>query len=129
MATSAVAAGRGAEGTAAQAALHDSAVAASAVIAAAVGIDASQIASQWEVEHDSLLRYARGDAAARSVLTGNFVNDLASRAHIDKALLLEHVNATLKVIDEQRAKSFVTIADDDRAAATSTQPIANAIRG
>ena len=129
MATSAVVAGRNPEGTAAQSAMHDSAVAASAVIAPTVGIDASQIANQWEVEHDSLLRYARGDAAARSVLTSNFVNDLGSRAHITKVLLLDHVNATLKVVDDQRAKNFSALADDDRAAATSTQPMADAIRG
>ena len=129
MATSAVVAGRNPEGTAAQSAMHDSAVAASAVIAPTVGIDASQIANQWEVEHDSLLRYARGDAAARSVLTSNFVNDLGSRAHITKVLLLDHVNATLKVVDDQRAKNFAALADDDRAAATSTQPMADAIRG
>jgi hypothetical protein len=129
MATSAVSGGRNPEGTAAQSALHDSAVAASAVIAPTVGIDASQIANQWEVEHDSLLRYARGDAAARSALTSNFVSDLALRAHIANALLLDHVNATLKVIDDQRAKNFAALANDDRAAATSTQPIADAIRG
>jgi hypothetical protein len=129
MATSAIAGGRTAEDAAAQSALHDSAVAASAAIAPTVGIAASEIADQWEVEHDSLLRYARGDAAARSVLTGNFVNDLATRTHITKALLLDHVNATLKVIDDQRAKDFAAVANDDRAAATSTQPIADAIRG
>ena len=129
MATSAVSGGRNPEGTAAQAALHDSAVAASAVIASTVGIAAAEIANQWEVEHDSLLRYARGDAAARSVLTNNFVNDLASRAHMSKALVLDHVNATLKVIDDQRAKNYAALANDDRAAATSTQPIADAVRG
>jgi hypothetical protein len=129
MATSAVSGGRNPEGTAAQAALHDSAVAASAVIAPTVGIDASQIVNQWEVEHDSLLRYAQGDSAARSPLTSNFVNDLASRANIAKALVLNHVNATLKVIDDQRSKNFSALANDDRAAATSTQPIADAIRG
>jgi len=129
MATSAVVAGRTPEVTAAQAALHDSAVAVSAVIAPAVGVDASEIANQWEVEHDSLLRYARGDAAARSVLTNNFVNDLASRAHMSKGLLLDHVKATLKVIDDQRAKNYAAVANDDRAAATSTQPIGDAIRG
>ncbi len=129
MATSAVVGGRNPEGTAAQSALHDSALAASAVIAPTVGIDASDIANQWEVEHDSLMRYARGDAAARSVLTSNFVNDLASRAHISKLLLLDHVNATLKVVDDQRATDFAALANDDRAAATSTQPMADAVRG
>ena len=129
MATSAVVGGRNPEATAARSALHDSAVAASAVFAATIGIDASDIANQWEVEHDSLLRYARGDAAARSVLTSNFVNDLASRARITKLLLLDHVNATLKAIDDQRAKNFAAVANDDRAAATSTQPMADAIRG
>ena len=129
MVTSAIVGARNSEATAAQSALHDSAVAASAVIAPTVGVDAGQIASQWDVEHDSLLRYARGDAAARSVLTNNFVNDLASRARIAKALLLDQVTATLKVIDDQRAKNYAAVASDDRAAATSTQPIGDAIRG
>jgi len=129
MVTSAVVGGRASEATAAQAALHDSAVAASAVIAPTVGVDPAQIADQWNVEHDSLLRYAGGDAAARSVLTNNFVSDLASRTHVARALVLDHVNATLRVIDDQRSQNFAALAGDDRAAATSTQPIGDAVRG
>jgi hypothetical protein len=44
-------------------------------------------------------------------------------------LIAGHVNATIKVVDDQRAKSSKTIAGDDRAAATSMQPIADSIQG
>ena len=37
------------------------------------------------------------------------------------------VEATIKAVDDQKAKSSRTIADDDRAAATATQPIADSI--
>jgi hypothetical protein len=38
------------------------------------------------------------------------------------------VAATLKVIDDQRSKSGLAIADDDRAAATAMQPIADSVQ-
>src|SRR5438309_1671726 len=50
-------------------------------------------------------------------------------AHIHRPQLVDQVNAMIKVIDDQRAKSSKTVANDDRAAATAMQPVADSIQG
>jgi hypothetical protein len=43
------------------------------------------------------------------------------------ALVVNQVQATLKVIDDQRSKSTAALAADDRAAASAMQPVADAL--
>ncbi|HSS61552.1 MAG TPA: hypothetical protein VLK30_08865 [Candidatus Limnocylindrales bacterium] len=82
----------------------------------------------WAQEVTSLAAYAgKPDDAYRRALTGTFVNELASFTRAPASVITNHVNATIKVIDDQRSKA-PSVADDDRAAATSMQPIADSIR-
>jgi hypothetical protein len=129
MATSAAIAGRTTESAAAASALRDSAAGVSTVFAATLGILPSLLVEQLEIEQNALFAYAAGDATAKPVLTQKFVDGFASTARVTKADVANHVNATTKVVDDQRAKSWSAVAADDRAAATSVQPIADLIRG
>ena len=129
MATSAAIAGRAAEQNVALSQLAESAAAVSAVFASSIGGLPTPLVAQWTNEHSALFGYAAGDSRARADLTQRFVADFSSLAHVSKAYVLDHVNATLKVIDDQRAKNSTTIANDDRAAATSVQPIGDSIQG
>jgi len=72
--------------------------------------------------------YATGDSTSKHALNDTFVNAFAGLAHANQSQVAAQVTATLKVIDEQRAKSSRSLASDDRAAATSMQPIADSIR-
>jgi len=65
---------------------------------------------------------------ARDALLKN-AGEVASLAHVSGEHAVDHVNALIKVVDDQRAKSFSALADDDRSAATSTQPMGDAVRG
>jgi len=73
----------------------------------------------------ALLAYAAGDGASKPALTDTFVQDFAAVARVNNAPVTVQVNATIKVIDAQRAKSSKTLAAADRAAATAMQPIAD----
>ncbi len=128
MATSAAIAGRTAEKNVALSMLSDSAAAFSTLVGSSIGAPSTPLVAQWTNEHAALFTYASGDARGRPDLTQRFVADFSSLAHVSKAYVLDHVNATLKVIDDQRAKNSA-VADDDRAAATSIQPIADSIQG
>jgi hypothetical protein len=123
MATDAVINGRTAE--------KPQALAAVAANSAAIGsLKDQRFAQVWSQETLALDTYAaKNDAASKTALTDTFVAQLASIAGIAPGPIADHVNATIKVVDEQRAKSSKTIAGDDRAAATSTQPIADSIQG
>ena len=126
MATDAVVAGRTAEKTAAAAALSANADMLGTAFAGSFGNPAgTQLDTIWGARNAALMGYASGDAASREALTGSFVSDFAALVHVDRAHVLAQVSATIKVIDEQRAKSSLTVATDDRAAATSMQPIAD----
>ncbi len=129
MATSAAIAGHTAEMNVAQSMLADTAAAVSALFASSTDGLSAPLVAQWTNEHSALFTYAAGDARARPDLTQKFVNEFASLAHVSKAYVLDHVNATLKVIDDQRAKNATAMANDDRAAATSVQPIGDSIQG
>ena len=83
----------------------------------------------WSFEVGSLDRYASdGDASSRSALTGTFVNQLAALLTTQSNVVTYHENVTIKVVDDQRSKA-ATLADDDRAAATSMEPIADSVEG
>jgi len=129
MATSAAIAGRTAEKNVAQSMLSDRADAVSALFASSTGALSAPLVAQWTNEHSALFTYAAGDARANPDLTQKFVNEFASLAHVSKAYVLDHVNATLKVIDDKRAKNATAVANDDRSAATSIQPIGDSIQG
>jgi len=130
MATDAAIAGRTAESTAGASALAGNGAALAAVFAASIGPAAgSRFTEIWTVRDNALLGYAVGTSGAKQVLTEKFVTDFTALAHIDKPQLVDQVNATIKVIDDQRAKSSKTVANDDRAAATAMQPVADSIQG
>jgi len=129
MATSAAIAGRTAEKNAASSMLSDTAAAISALVADSLGTPSTPLVAQWTNEHSALFTYASGDSRARPDLTQRFVDEFASLAHVSKTHVLDHMNATLKVVDDQRAKNLTTIANDDRAAATSVQAIGDSIQG
>lgn len=82
----------------------------------------------WKARDDATLSYATSaDASAQQALTQTFVTSFAMATGVPAATIAEQVNATIKVIDDQRGQSFKTVADDDRAAATMMQPISDAI--
>jgi hypothetical protein len=121
MMTDAIAAGRTAEKAQAQAALSANTTALGSAVAD------PRFMLLWSQESSTLAAYASaGDAASRSSLTDGFVAQLASVAKATPASISDHVRATIKVVDDQRSKSSKNVADDDRAAATSVQAIADA---
>ena len=89
----------------------------------------TQFDKVWTARDAALVAYASGDTAAKQSLTETFVASFAPLAKAGTSQVASQVDATLKVIDDQRAKAAKTIAGDDRAAATSIQPIADSIEG
>ena len=130
MATDSVIANRGAEKTAAQAGLAANADMLGTVFATNFGNSVgTQFDKVWTARDAALVAYASGDTAAKQSLTETFVASFAPMAKAGTSQVASQVDATLKVIDDQRAKAAKTIAGDDRAAATSMQPIADSIEG
>lgn len=128
MATAATVAGRAADRTAAAAALSTNAASLGKVFGSSFGASAgTQLNKVWTARDAALVDYASGDPSAKTALTETFVGSFSSLAHVDRSHVSGQLAATLKVIDEQRAKSMKTIAGDDRVAAGSMQPIADAI--
>jgi hypothetical protein len=90
-------------------------------------VEDSRFALTWKQEISSLQTYALNqDPAARATLTNTVVSQLASVTRAKPNLIAEHENVTIKVVDDQRTKA-PSLAQDDRAAATSMQPIADSI--
>lgn len=82
----------------------------------------------WTARDDALLGYATsGDASAKQSLIDGFVGPFATATRVPAATITEQINATIKLIDDQRGQSFKLLADDDRAAAATMQPISDAI--
>lgn len=80
----------------------------------------------WTDELTSISKYAQsGDSASRDALSNTFVSELTSMTKASPNLVSNQVGATIKVIDDQRVKNSADVANDDRAAATATQPIAD----
>lgn len=119
MATDAVVSARAAEITAASAALSANATALAPLFGAV-------FPNLWAQRISTLLAYAGGNSAVSGSLTGDFVKGFASMARVDRSPVSRQAVATLKVIDDQRAKDSKDVAGDDRAAATAMQPIADA---
>jgi hypothetical protein len=120
---------RTAEQTAAAASLGANAEALSKLFTEVVGSAAGASVQQlWGARNSDLIAYATtGDAAARQGLTDKFVTRFYGIAPTAAANARDQALATIKVIDDQRAKAFKAIAADDRAAAAAMQPIADRI--
>jgi hypothetical protein len=129
MATASSIASRTAESSAAVSALATSSSSVAALYASTLGILPDVLVEQLGIEQNALIAYAAGESAAKPVLTEQFVDRFATAAHVDRNHLAHHVTATLKVIDDQRAQNWSSIANDDRAAATSIQAMGDSIQG
>ena len=107
-----------------------------AAAAGALGINAAGLSRTlnlpsldpvWSARVAALLAYAQqGDAAARQALMATGTQ-LAAGLGIGASAVTDELRALVKVIDDQRTKSAGAIAGDDRAAATSMQPVADEI--
>ncbi len=107
---------------------------ASAMSALAVNADSldmllpPQVKPIWTQRDVATLAYAaNGEAAAKQSITDTFVMQFSTLTRVSASTVTEQVNATIKVIDDQRGQAFKMLADDDRAAATTMQPIGDAI--
>jgi hypothetical protein len=128
MATDAIVASRDADKTAAIAALGINQTAISRSLRDMFGAT-GDFDKAWQARDDALVAYAqKGDADSKQAVTAT-VAATASAAHAPPAAVTNELNALIKVIDDQRGKASKVIAGDDRAAATSMQPVADAIGG
>ena len=89
----------------------------------------SRFAQAWSQEALSIAAYAlKGDATSRQGVTNTAATQITAVTKAPPRVIADHEAAVIKVIDDQRAKATAAVADDDRAAATSMQPIADSIR-
>lgn len=87
-----------------------------------------QVKPLWTQRDAALLAYATsGEASAKQALTDTFVTQFSTLVRVAAPAIIEQVKATIKVVDDQRGQAFKVLADDDRAAATTMQPIGDAI--
>jgi hypothetical protein len=129
MTTDAVVAGRTAEQNAAATALGANAAELGKLFNDLLGATAAtQVTELWGARNADLIAYASSaDAAAKKGLTDNFITRFYAIAPTASDAARDQVTATIKVIDDQRAKTSKSIAPDDRAAATGVQGIADRI--
>ncbi|HKB34556.1 MAG TPA: hypothetical protein VKF16_11900 [Candidatus Dormibacteraeota bacterium] len=82
----------------------------------------------WGIRDADLFAYSNSsDAGARQRLTGSFVSQFSALTHAPAPAVRDQLVATLKVMDDQRAKASKNIAGDDRSAASAMQSIADQI--
>jgi hypothetical protein len=129
MAADAAAAGRTTEQAAAVTALGGNADALGKLFTALLGPAAgAQFKEVWGERDADLIGYATaGASATRLNLTDKFVTGFSLVAPSAAGEAHDQVLATLKVIDDQRAKSYKQIAPDDHASASAMQPLADQI--
>lgn len=122
-------AGRGAEAADGLGAIAEVRGAIGPVMGFLLGPDApTGFAQLWGIRDADVFAYANsGDAVARQRLTSSFVSQFSALTRAPAAAVHDQVIATLKVIDDQRIKSYKDIAGDDRTAAAAMQAIANRI--
>jgi hypothetical protein len=122
-------AGRGAEAAAALGAIAGVRADLGPIMGFLLGPDARTGFPQlWGIRDADLFGYANsGDSGARQRLTGSFVSEFSALTNASAASVREQLGATLKVMDDQRAKTFKQVADDDRAAAAAMRSIADRI--
>jgi hypothetical protein len=101
----------------------------SAVIGFLLGPDArTAFPGVWGIRDADLFGYANSsDSGARQRLTGGFVSQFSALTQAPAAAVRNQVIATLRAIDDQRAKAYKNVAGDDRAAAAAMQSIADQI--
>lgn len=91
-------------------------------------VEDNRFSLTWAQEAGWLSTYAlTGDPAFQKSLDETFVSELAAVSKASRSVISHHENAIIRVVDDQRSKA-PTIADDDRAAATSMQPIADSVQ-
>ncbi len=129
MATDAAAAGRTAERAAAVTAVGINAAALGELFAELLGSAAgAQFKHVWGDRDADLINYATAGApATRQNLTDKFVTGFSTVAPATTGAARDQVLATLRVVDDQRAKSYAQIAPDDHASASAMQPLADRI--
>ncbi|MHB8612622.1 MAG: hypothetical protein ACYDAL_09365 [Candidatus Dormibacteraceae bacterium] len=82
----------------------------------------------WGIRNADVLGYANsGDAATRQRLTGTLVTQLAILLRVPQGTVSDQVSATLKAIDDQRAKAYKQVPADDQAAAAAMRALADRI--
>ena len=82
----------------------------------------------WGIRDAEVFAYANAsDAGARQKLTGSFVAQFSTLTQVPAQAIRDQLVATLKAIDDQRAKAYKEVAGDDRAAASAMQAIADRI--
>lgn len=128
MTTDAVAGSRDADKTAAVAALSINQAALSRSIGDQYGRAASaDFDKAWSARDAALVAYAqKGDSDSKRTLSETAAS-VALAARVQAAPVSDELTALMKVVDDQRAKASDRIAGDDRAAATSMQPVGDAI--
>ena len=88
----------------------------------------TQFDQLWGIRDATLFAYANSsDSGARQRLTGTFVLQFSALTAAPAPAVRDQVVATLRVMDDQRARSYEQAANDDRAAAAAMQPIADRI--
>jgi hypothetical protein len=93
-------------------------------------VDQSSLATVWTARVDAIVAYATSaDSKAKSALTSDFVTQFSMLTRAPSAAVGDQAAATVRVIDDQRAKNYTNLPADDRAAASAMQPIADAIAG
>jgi hypothetical protein len=141
MRTSAVVGRRSAEQAAATGALAENANAINATLADAMGAAAAmRFRLAWAAGNAATIGYASASNAtskqrALTVLTDASVAQLSGwladstgvAADVSRPVLEAQLAALVTVIDDQRAKSWSTVAADDRAAETSTEVVADLV--
>jgi hypothetical protein len=87
-----------------------------------------RLKSVWALEISAIESYAAtGDLASKKALTETFVLQLSSISATPAWVISDQVNATIRVIDDQRTGAITSLAGDDRAAASAMQPLADSL--
>lgn len=121
MSTDAAVSGRASDRTAALRALSANNDAVRAIV------QDPRFALAWSQEIGSLQTYAlKADAQSRTAVSETAVAQLVAATDAPSAIVAVHENASIRVIDDQRSKA-PSVANDDRTAATSMQPIADLV--
>jgi hypothetical protein len=129
MATDAVVGARAADGAAALGALADNRKTLVTVLGGVLGAAAeARFADVWATVDAGLIAYASsGDAGAASRLSADFASHTSALVPAAAETARDQVLATIKVIDDQRAKTYKEVAGDDHAAASAMLPLADRI--
>jgi hypothetical protein len=141
MATGATAAGRSAERAAAATVLADNARQLGTLISGVLGTPiGTRLAQIWGGEDTALIGYASASTAASrqsalSQLNDTFVMQISSFVQDSTGLassrpaIAAQAEATIKVIDDEKSKSWANLGPDDRSAEASMEAVADLITG